>query len=278
MGTKGTNSNVAWQLQNLDTGGHEKDCPSKREDVARRFQSFEKGCRKEVARRGDDEFRNCVGLGEDFGQGSSAEGQAIASEEVAARTMPDVIQKVLFSRIGWMRDYDGWKPDDRRPIGGGSYNKKKPGTERYNFQKCGRRFYGFVQTQVRSGKIKLERIAPGVLSDSIAGVLLIFVARRHGNGKQVVVGWYRNATLYRHPQKSFSARRNGLHYFAVSKIRDAVRLPVDMRMWKIPAGNKNTMGKTNVFYLYEPNGSRKKINWPGRILKLIANCPFRNKW
>jgi hypothetical protein len=48
-----------------------------------------------------------------------------------------MIKRVSFSRVGWMRDYDGPKPDDPRPIGGGSYNKKYKGAEMYNFTKIG---------------------------------------------------------------------------------------------------------------------------------------------
>jgi hypothetical protein len=191
--------------------------------------------------------------------------------------MPLVTPKVLFSRIGWMKYYDGSKPDDRRPIRGGSSNKRRPGTEIYNFRKCGRLFYGFVQPQARSKRIKLERISPGVRSDAIAGVLLIFVAVHPEEHEQRVVGWYKNATLYRKHQPSFSLKRKKLHYSAVSKVSDAVRLPVEMRIWPIRAG-KNGMGQANVCYLYQTNGKLKKINWPSRILKAIAECRFRNRW
>jgi hypothetical protein len=67
MDTKGTNSNVAWQLQNSDTGGHETNRASQREDVTRGFSVIEEGCRKEVAGCSDDEFWHCAGTCEDFG-------------------------------------------------------------------------------------------------------------------------------------------------------------------------------------------------------------------
>jgi hypothetical protein len=73
MGTKGTNSNVAWQLQNSDTGGHETNRAGQREDVAGRFQPIEKGCRKEVAGCSDDKFWNCAGTSKDFVQGNTGQ-------------------------------------------------------------------------------------------------------------------------------------------------------------------------------------------------------------
>ena len=193
--------------------------------------------------------------------------------------MARTVRKVLFSRIGWMKFYDGPKPDDPRPIGGGASNRKRLGTERFNFQKCGRYFYGFVQPPVRSGKIKLERIVPGTLSDSLEGVLLIFVARKFGMGNQCVVGWYKDATVYREHQPSSLSRRKKLHYSAITQTHNAVLLPVNMRTWPVPAGKGGGIGQANVFYLYRNNDGRKKpLHWVSKILRLIENCRFRNKW
>jgi hypothetical protein len=89
MGTKGTNSNVAWQLQNSDTGGHETNDADQRETVARRFQPVEEGCCKEMAGCCHDEFRNCVGTCEDFGSRGSTEGQKVKHD----RTKSQVLQK-----------------------------------------------------------------------------------------------------------------------------------------------------------------------------------------
>ena len=45
-----------------------------------------------------------------------------------------MIKRAVFFRIGWMKYYDGRKPDDPKPIGGGSHNKKHCGDELYNFR------------------------------------------------------------------------------------------------------------------------------------------------
>ena len=79
MGTKGTNSNVAWQLQNSDTGGHETNHSGQREDVARGLHSVEEGRRKEVAGCRDDEFWDRAGTREDFSEGDSEGDQAIGT-------------------------------------------------------------------------------------------------------------------------------------------------------------------------------------------------------
>lgn len=79
MGTKGTNSNIEWQLQNSDTGGHETNCSSQREDVARGFSVIEEGFREKVAGCCDDKFGDCVGPGENCSQGGSSERKPLNS-------------------------------------------------------------------------------------------------------------------------------------------------------------------------------------------------------
>jgi hypothetical protein len=56
-----------------------------------------------------------------------------------------MIKRAVFFRIGWMKYYDGRKPDDPKPIGGGSHNKKHCGDELYNFRGVGGRYYGSCQ-------------------------------------------------------------------------------------------------------------------------------------
>jgi hypothetical protein len=85
MDTKGTNSNVAWQLQNSDTGGHETNRSGQREDVAGRFSVVEKGCRKEVAGCSDDKFWNCAGTGEDFRARRLAKRQKVKGDSPKSR-------------------------------------------------------------------------------------------------------------------------------------------------------------------------------------------------
>jgi len=43
--------------------------------------------------------------------------------------------KVILARIGFMKFYQGPKPGDEKPIGGGSYNTGKIGHEAYNYIK-----------------------------------------------------------------------------------------------------------------------------------------------
>jgi hypothetical protein len=53
--------------------------------------------------------------------------------------------RAIFGRIGWMRRYQGVMPGDDHLFGGGEWNKKHAGEERYNFLPVRGRVYGFFQ-------------------------------------------------------------------------------------------------------------------------------------
>lgn len=187
-----------------------------------------------------------------------------------------MFKRVLFARVGWSENYDGAKSRAEWPIGGGSNNKKQCGDEVHNFTKIGGRVYGFCQPAVNSKRgINLERVQPGWNEDILPAVLVVFVAVHPKEGKQRVVGWYRKATLYRFHQRSLSPGRKKLHYSAVTKAGEAVLLPVDRRDQRVPAGTGG-IGQVNLFYVYAVDGTRKRIRWPSRIMRLISRHPIRN--
>lgn len=171
-----------------------------------------------------------------------------------------------------MNEYDGAQPDDPKPIGGGSWNRKRVGGEIYNFRRIRGQFYGFCQPSRMSNKLDLKRIDPDCQEDFLPGVLVIFVAVDPDRGKQRVVGWYGNATVYRIRQRSTSARREHIEYFAVAAVRDSVLVPVVpyRRNWFVKAGSGG-VGQANVCYLYRPDGLPKNLRWQKRVLGRIEN-------
>jgi len=177
-----------------------------------------------------------------------------------------------------MKYYDGPKPGDEKPIGGGSYSEDHCGDEVFNFKRTRRRFYGFCQPQVRAQSINLERIHPGTNQNSLKGVLVIFVAVDPEKGGQRVVGWYRKATVYRTRQDSTSQRRKKTPFFAMTALKNAVLLPVApyKRNWLVPAG-KGGIGQANLCYLYEADGSEKRMRWSREIIKLVQNYRGTNQ-
>ena len=97
---------------------------------------------------------------------------------------------ILYCNIGEMKDYDG--SDTERPVGGGAYNSREIGHEVNNFTKCKGMYYGFVQSS--SGTIAVESHFSTLSADKSYAehILVIWVV-----DKKRIVGWYKDATVYR---------------------------------------------------------------------------------
>jgi hypothetical protein len=70
---------------------------------------------------------------------------------------------------------------------------------------------------MQASKIRLERIVPGTRGDLLNGVLVVFIATHPEQRSQRIVGWYRNATVYRNYRPSPPKERNGFNYFLVAE-------------------------------------------------------------
>ena len=184
------------------------------------------------------------------------------------------LARVLFVRVGWMWRYAGPAPDDPKPIGGGSYNQRNLGHEAYNFEVYRGRLYGYYQPA--SDQTALERIDPaGVGADALQDVILIFVATNPSGGGQVVVGWYRNATVYRHVQPKTPGRDSGFGHWCVTTASDGVLVPVPNRTFSV-VGGKGGFGIANLCYPREANGKSKQASWMKDALNYVESYAASN--
>lgn len=123
---------------------------------------------------------------------------------------------VVFARIGWMKRYHGPQPDDKKPVGGGSYNRGSLGQEAFNFLPLDGHRLGYFQPRLQPPKLRrnhpssiaLERIQLGFRDEALEGVLAVFVATDPQRGGQRIVGWFPDATVYRHEQPTNDKRRH----------------------------------------------------------------------
>ena len=130
------------------------------------------------------------------------------------RPMPSTMTTMLFCNIARMDSYRGWTSVDR-PQGAGNHPKKE---EVHNFHPHGGHVYGYVAAVARS--ISLERLgAADKMQPSVGGVDVIWTAPSTSRGRDVV-GWYRDATVFRHLQ----TYRRG-HYHAKASKTNFVLLP-----------------------------------------------------
>ena len=190
----------------------------------------------------------------------------------------NIMTKILFCKIAWMKYYKGNTAGDDVPVNGGSYvDKNNDGAEKYNFLPVrganhviglpsGKYCYGFVEPGWKNPQeqkqIRLENIKDCETyrhSDKAEDVLVIYCATdpERDGGYCNVVGWYEHAGVFRR------FIDDGKNYFnAVSASENCVLLPVNERRkekWRVPSarGNAYGFGQSNVWYAN-----------PGRIDKL----------
>ena len=161
---------------------------------------------------------------------------------------------VLFN-IGWMRRYRGQTGTDRIVNGGQYIRDNETGGEIRNFLPAGRHLYGYVQPP--GDGMNLERLGAVDGADHTDGVTIVFTATRPEGGR-VVVGWYRNARVWRDQQ-----RRGDRIYFARALREDCTLLDVEERVLSVPSAGRPSgtwgMGQSNVRYVDQQDEDQEFI-------------------
>lgn len=183
--------------------------------------------------------------------------------------------KILFCNIANMKYYKGNIPGVDEPQYGGEYVQQwGDGGEVYNFfptpvdgeNVC----LGFVETKSTNRKTvnqlhveKIEGVFPEDAPEA-EGVLVIWCAIHNNydnSGRTAVMGWYRNATVYREYQKIPVSLEDGGTELATYNIKantcDCVLLPYGERndhVWWVPRKRKTRsfgFGQANVWFAQE---------------------------
>lgn len=164
-----------------------------------------------------------------------------------------------------MKNYNGISGDSIER--GGKYNQHSIGHEVCNFTNNRGNVYGYVQPVGKT--IKIERIGAFKKDDKIGGVTVVWTAGPESGGT-VVVGWYKNATVYRNLQSiehpNALQTKNGVTSYRVKASWDkAVLLPIEKRELIIPRAIKGGIGKSNVWFA-DKEESQEIVN---QVLALI---------
>ncbi|MDU6339838.1 MAG: hypothetical protein E6583_00740 [Clostridium sp.] len=206
--------------------------------------------------------------------------------------------RILFCNIAWMKEYRGVTDNDT-PVNGGSYvDDTNNAHEAYNFDKitfdddnkkvpyC----LGFFETKCTNGEsrnqLHIEKIDDNVDEniEAIDDVLVVWCAKGETNDFTSVVGWYKNATVYRYYQElEFS---NGFiqDYNVLAKAKDCILLPLNVRsrrtMWWVPRVAKKNgpsygFGQANVWFANEKN-NKAKNDYINKLVNQIKNYNGEN--
>lgn len=103
------------------------------------------------------------------------------------------MEKMIFLNVGWMKNYKGLKNDSLKH-GGKNPEKLGYGGEIFNFLPYKGYMFGYVQPP--KDLINFERLGASEQDDLITKVLAIWTAKSPNRGT-VIVGWFKNATVYR---------------------------------------------------------------------------------
>lgn len=155
---------------------------------------------------------------------------------------------LIFCNIGWMRDYAGLAGRPDKIVGGGKWVvENQTGGECCNFLEAGGKVYGHVETVHgdRDRKISLGVLDPNA-GDSVRAHV-VWTATHPEEGGRRIVGWYRNATVYRErqqfgraPSRQHNADRLGSYRIEASAADACLLAPGD-RTTKLGRG-KGWMG------------------------------------
>ena len=143
--------------------------------------------------------------------------------------------QLLFCNITYMKYYNGDDENDR-PVHGGKYvDKTGDAYEKNNFrEETDGYYYGFVETKYNDGyesgkypkKIHIEKINSQYKGkEYIENVTVVFCAKSDILDTTVIVGWYKNATVYRERKTIY-----GRQYNIKAKVEDSYLIPVINRI------------------------------------------------
>lgn len=179
---------------------------------------------------------------------------------------------ILFCNIAWMKYYNG-NTDDDKPKNGGSYIKEnEDGGECYNFRDYNGKCYGYV---MKNGNFALEKHFENCTANSafVQNVLIIWVATNEIN-ETSIVGWYKDATVYREEQYMlpFTDPYNWSTYSIVADSKNCFLLPESKRDFPIQrasiTGKGTGMGRSNIWYAESPFAQNVLIP---KVIQYIEN-------
>lgn len=133
------------------------------------------------------------------------------------------------------------------------------GHEIYNFKSFQGYMYGYSGTRIKNGIHGTKNIKNlGALKNqiSVEGILIIWVSTNPSGGSYII-GWYKNATLFKEyqqpPMNSLRYYNNEpIGYYAKARENDCVLLSLDNRVFKIPRHTKGGFGQSNSWYASDP--------------------------
>ncbi|HCS11652.1 MAG TPA: hypothetical protein DIV40_09365 [Clostridiales bacterium] len=189
--------------------------------------------------------------------------------------------RILFCKVSCMKYYKGASDKDI-PYNGGSYvDEHGYGHEEYNFEPVdcedGKTYcLGFVETKSTSkskiNELHIENISGCELlknDEFVEDVLVVWCATTDLN-ETSVVGWYKNATVFRNYEEQRFDNGYIQHFNVIAEKNNCVLLPEEQRhrhIWDAPVAKKRMygFGQSLIWYAKE----EKAQNYISKLVKNI---------
>ncbi|MEN6462416.1 MAG: hypothetical protein ABFC94_13755 [Syntrophomonas sp.] len=187
--------------------------------------------------------------------------------------------RILFCNIANMKYYKGKVDGVDEPQFGGEYVLRTGDAhEKYNFDPVeidGKEVcLGFFETKstnrVSSNQLHIEKIEGSTKSDKFVENVLVVWCAKYDDNRTVVVGWYKNATVYRCYKNEEFENGYTQSYNVIANAEDCVLIPRDTRnvhIWQVPRKKYTRsfgFGQANVWFANEET-AQQFIN------KLVSN-------
>ncbi|MBP3889131.1 MAG: hypothetical protein J6F30_16025 [Cellulosilyticum sp.] len=130
--------------------------------------------------------------------------------------------KIVFINVPWMKYYAGEGDEEVQVPACG-----------YNFQHVNGHYYGYGEGM---DTFPIEQFVDVSLEDEqVEGVTVVWTARNR-KGENKVIGWYKNATIYRNATEilSLDSERTVFQYVMKAPAKEALLLPVELRLLDAP--------------------------------------------
>ena len=166
------------------------------------------------------------------------------------------MQRLLFCNIGWMLNYQGQQNGELIVHGGEFIKTEGRGHEVCNFLPVNGEVFGYVRTPGK--QLSLDRLGASKSAAFLENMTVVWLAGPKGGGT-FVIGWYKNATVYRDfqyfatpPQSHEAEKIEG--YWIKAPAESVTLLPEDDRTFPIKRRIKGSLGRSNVWYADTPEG------------------------
>ncbi len=130
--------------------------------------------------------------------------------------------------------YAGTSNDDETRGGHGYLEGHRHGGEAFNFRPLSDGTMRGYRPPGGNERTNITRMGAAQKSSQIEGALVVWIAKEPDSGRALIVGWYRNAIVYRVARSSeIELYGEQLDYSAEAAVSDAVLLPPHLRTFRV---------------------------------------------